>query len=46
MGAKFSIESAKKTAPEKLNSSSQRLMVRIANQTGNVKLQIKLSPKG
>jgi hypothetical protein len=46
MGAKFSIESAKKTAPEKLNSNSQRLMVRIANQTGNVKLQIKLSPKG
>jgi len=45
-GAKFSIESASKSAPEKLNTGTQRLMVRIANQTGNVKLQIKLSPKG
>jgi hypothetical protein len=46
MGAKFTIESASKSAPEKLNSGTQRLMVRIANQIGNVKLQIKLSPKG
>jgi hypothetical protein len=45
-GAKFTIESASKSAPEKLNTGTQRLMVRIANQTGNVKLQIKLSPKG
>ena len=45
-GAKFTIESAKKSAPEKLNTGTQRLMVRIANQIGNVKLQIKLSPKG
>ena len=45
-GAKFTIESASKSAPEKLNSGTQRLMVRIANQIGNVKLQIKLSPKG
>ena len=46
MGAKFTIESASKSAPEKLNTGTQRLMVRIANQIGNVKLQIKLSPKG
>jgi hypothetical protein len=46
VGAKFTIESAKKSAPEKLNTGTQRLMVRIANQIGNVKLQIKLSPKG
>jgi hypothetical protein len=45
-GAKFTIESARKLAPEKLNTGTQRLMVRIANQIGNVKLQIKLSPKG
>lgn len=45
-GAKFTIESASKSAPEKLNTGTQRLMVRIANQIGNVKLQIKLSPKG
>lgn len=46
IGAKFTIESAKQSAPEKLNTGTQRLMVRIANQIGNVKLQIKLSPKG
>ena len=46
VGAKFTIESARKSAPEKLNTGTQRLMVRIANQIGNVKLQIKLSPKG
>lgn len=46
VGAKFTIESASKSAPEKLNRGTQRLMVRIANQIGNVKLQIKLSPKG
>jgi len=45
-GAKFTIESASKSAPEKLNTGTQRLMIRIANQIGNVKLQIKLSPKG
>jgi hypothetical protein len=45
-GAKFTIESASKSAPEKLNMGTQRLMVRIANQIGNIKLQIKLSPKG
>ena len=45
-GAKFTIESASKSATEKLNTGTQRLMVRIANQIGNVKLQIKLSPKG
>lgn len=46
VGAKFSIESAKQSSPEKLNTGTQRLIVRIANQIGNVKLQIKLSPKG
>jgi len=44
--AKFSIESAGRTAPEKLNTASRRLVLRLPNQSGKVSIQIKLSPKG
>ena len=42
----FSIESAARTAPEKLNTASRRLVLRLPNQSGKVFIQIKLSPKG
>ena len=44
--SKFSIESAARLAPEKLNTASRRLVLRLPNQSGKVNIQIKLSPKG
>ena len=45
-GTEFSIESAVQKAPEKLNTGHSRLMLRLPNQTGNVKVIVKLTPKG
>ncbi len=45
-GAEFSVESAVQKAPEKLNTGHSRLMLRLPNQTGNVKVIVKLTPKG
>lgn len=45
-GAAFSVESAVQKAPEKLNTGHSRLMIRLPNQTGNVKVIVKLTPKG
>lgn len=44
-GAEFSVESAVQKAPEKLNTGNSRLMVRLPNQSGKVKIIVKLSPK-
>ncbi|HOY19203.1 MAG TPA: heparinase II/III family protein [Haliscomenobacter sp.] len=44
-GAEFSVESAVQKAPEKLNTGHSRLMLRLPNQTGNVKVIVKLTPK-
>ena len=46
VGAQFKIESAVQKTPEKLNTGHSRLMVRLPNQTGQVNIVIKLSPKG
>jgi len=45
-GAEFSVESAKQKAPEKTNDNHSRLMVRLPNQSGEVKIIVKLTPKG
>lgn len=45
-GAEFTVESAVQKAPEKLNTGHSRLMIRLSNQTGNVKVIVKLTPKG
>ena len=45
-GAEFSVESAVQKAPEKLNTGHSRLMLRLPNQTGTVKVIVKLTPKG
>jgi len=45
-GSEFIIESALQKAPEKLNTGHSRLMLRLPNQTGQVNIVIKLSPKG
>lgn len=45
VGAAFSIESAVQKSPEKLNTGHSRLMIRLPNQTGNVKVIVKLTPK-
>lgn len=45
-GVEFTIESALQKAPEKLNTGHSRLMLRLPNQTGQVNIIIKLSPKG
>ena len=45
-GLEFTVESATKSAPEKLNNGHSRLMLRLPNQTGPVNVIIKLSPKG
>lgn len=44
-GAEFVIESAERTAPEKTNAGNRRLLVRLPNQTGQVTISIKLTPK-
>lgn len=44
-GAEFSVESAVQKAPEKLNTGNSRLMIRLPNQSGKVKIIVKLSPK-
>ncbi len=46
VGAEFSVESAVRQAPEKLNTGHSRLMLRLPNKTGLVTIIIKLSPKG
>lgn len=45
-GVEFTLESALQSAPEKLNTGHSRLMLRLPNQTGQVNIIIKLSPKG
>ncbi|MFN3852741.1 MAG: DUF4962 domain-containing protein [Spirosomataceae bacterium] len=45
-GAEFSVESAIQKAPEKTNDNHSRLMVRLPNQSGEVKIIVKLTPKG
>ena len=40
------IESAIQKAPEKTNVGNTRLMIRLPNQSGNVKIIVKLTPKG
>jgi Heparinase II/III-like protein len=44
-GAEFSEESAERKAPEKLNTGNRRLMIRLPNQTGTVKIVVKFTPK-
>ena len=45
-GIEFTVESAVQKSPEKLNTGHSRLIVRLPNQTGQVNIIIKLSPKG
>jgi hypothetical protein len=45
-GAEFIQESALQKAPEALNTGNSRLMIRLPNQSGNVKVVVKLTPKG
>ena len=45
-GAEFTVESALQKAPQKLNTGNSRLMLRLPNQSGQVKVVIKLTPKG
>lgn len=45
-GAEFTVESAVQKAPEKLNTGNSRLMLRLSNQSGQIKVIIKLTPKG
>jgi len=45
-GAEFTVESAMQKAPQKLNTGNSRLMLRLPNQSGQVKVVIKLTPKG
>ncbi len=44
-GAEFTVESAKQKPPEKKNAGVSRLMLRLPNAKGNVRLAILLSPK-
>lgn len=44
-GAEFGVESAAQAAPQKPNTGHSRLMIRLPNQSGNVKVIVKLSPK-
>ena len=44
-GAEFTVESAEQEPPEKRNTGVSRLMVRLPNTQGNVRLAILLSPK-
>jgi hypothetical protein len=46
VGAEFTEESAIQKAPEKTNVGNTRLMIRLPNQSGNVKIIVKLAPKG
>ncbi len=46
IGAEFTEESALQKAPEKANVGNTRLMVRLPNQSGYVKIVVKLTPKG
>jgi hypothetical protein len=46
LGAEFTEESAIQKAPEKTNVGNTRLMIRLPNQSGNVKIVVKLTPKG
>jgi Heparinase II/III-like protein/Domain of unknown function (DUF4962) len=45
-GAEFTEESAIQKAPEKTNVGNTRLMIRLPNQSGTVKIVVKLTPKG
>jgi hypothetical protein len=45
-GVEFTVESALQKTPEKLNTGHSRLILRLPNQTGQVNVIIKLSPKG
>jgi hypothetical protein len=45
VGAEFTVESATQKAPEKLNTGNSRLMLRLPNQTGEIKIVVKLTPK-
>jgi hypothetical protein len=45
-GAEFIEESAIQKAPEKLNTGNTRLVIRLPNQSGQVKIVVKLTPKG
>lgn len=46
VGAEFTVESAVRQVPEKLNTGHSRLMLRLPNKTGQLTIIIKLSPKG
>jgi hypothetical protein len=46
VGAEFTEESTVQKAPEKTNVGNTRLMIRLPNQSGNVKIVVKLTPKG
>ena len=46
IGAEFTEESAVQKAPEKTNVGNTRLMIRLPNQSGNVKIVVKLTLKG
>jgi hypothetical protein len=45
IGAEFTVESAVQKAPEKLNTGNSRLMLRLPNQSGQVKVVVKFTPK-
>ncbi len=44
-GAEFTVESAEQKPPEKKNAGVSRLMVRLPDAKGNLRLAILLSPK-
>ena len=44
-GAEFTVESAEQRPPQKKNAGVSRLMVRLPNAKGNVRLAVLLSPK-
>lgn len=46
IGVEFTVESAVQKAPEKTNTGNYRLMIRLPNQSGQVKIVVKLTPKG
>ncbi len=43
-GAQFSVESAEQTAPQKTNKGVRRLMVRLPQTTGDLRIAVLLSP--
>lgn len=45
-GVEFTVESAVQQAPQKTNTGHSRLMIRLPNQSGEVKVIVKLTPKG